>query len=197
MKHVPNSITVIGAAISLVVAIAMCSSSEAAKRWKLDCESKASFTWKGTATDASGKLLEPGDYPLKYCYYECNTLIGCCETKTIVTDKGVASAVIAMAQPIWEDTIKIDGDKAYCGVWFEVFINGVLVSRSDMTAVAVSAVGELSSVKEDVRQSVQRIEQLEKQLEELQAFRKDVTATMKKLSERLQAQPLPDKGTRK
>lgn len=197
MKRIPNSITVVGAAILLVVAIARCGSSDCAKRWKLDCASKNSFTWKATATDAGGKLLEPGDYTLKYCYYEGTALIGCCETKAMVAEKGAAIATIALAQPIWEDTVKHDLGEAHCGVWFEVFINGVLVSRSDMTAVAVSAVGELSAVKEDVQQSVQRIEQLEKQLSELQAFRNEVMSALKTLAETLQAQPLPDKGSRK
>jgi hypothetical protein len=134
---------------------------------------------------------------LKYCYYEGTTLIGCCETKAAVAEKGAATATVAMAQPIWEDTIKICLADPNADVWLEISVRGVLASRSQISGATLSAGRKLLKVKRELERSVQRITELENRLAELQTFRIEMTAALKTLSESLQPQPLPEKRYRK
>lgn len=202
MKRVNFSLTVIGAVLLLmVVAIGQHVSARSASNWVLDCESRAIFTWQGTVTDADGNPVKPGDYSLVYCYYEGSDLIGCCTTSTTVAAEGAATADIKLAQPIWEDTFKLASSptaEAFDDLWLEITVNGVVVSpRTSVTGVTVAVVEELHRTQQILEKKVQRIDTLEAQLIELQAFRTRVVAAMRTLAETLEVQQQKAKGDSK
>ena len=202
MKRANLSFTIIGVALMLLAATA-CQHVRAASasNWSVDCASKAVFTWQGMVIDADGNPVKPGDYSLVYCYYEGSDLIGCCTTSTTVAAEGAATADIKLAQPIWEDTFKLASSpiaETFDDLWLEITVNGVVVSpRTSMTGVTVAVVEELHRTQQKLEEKVQRIDALEAQLRELQAFRTRVVAAMRTLAETLEVQQQKAKGDSK
>ena len=198
MKRADFSFTVIGAVLLLLVAAVgqhVCAMS--ASNWMLDCESQAVFTWQGTVTDADGNPVKPGNYSLVYCYYEGRNLIGCCTTTTAVAAEGAATAQIALAQPIWEDTVKLTTPstaETFAELWLEITVNGVLVSPpTSVTGLTMAVVKELHRTQQELKEKVQRIDALEAQLRELQEFKTRVVAAMQTLAKTLSVQQVDSK----